>query len=106
MTGEHTINVWNRRVRYSLRVRRNITILTGDSGTGKSKMIKLIEDYDDSKELSGVHLECDKRCVHLQGRYWKYLLTLKAVLCRHRFQCILTVGGYEEQNPFTMNTVI
>lgn len=74
MTGEHTINVWNRRVRYSLRVRRNITILTGDSGTGKSKMIKLIEDYDDSKELSGVHLECDKRCVHLQGRYWKYLL--------------------------------
>lgn len=74
MTGEHTIDVWNRRVRYSLKVRRNITILTGDSGTGKSTIVNLIEAYDNSKEDSGVHLECDKRCVHLRGKDWRYSL--------------------------------
>ena len=76
MTGEYTIEVWNKRVRYNLKVRRNITIITGDSGTGKTTLINLIDAYDNSKEDSGVHLICDRRCVYLHGKDWKHDLSI------------------------------
>ena len=45
MKGEVKIAVKNRNVSFNFTLERNITILTGDSGTGKTKLINMIRDY-------------------------------------------------------------
>ena len=44
MKGRHHIVVQNNKLRYELDIRRNITIIRGDSATGKTKLIQLLED--------------------------------------------------------------
>ena len=43
MKGKYHIIVQNNRLRYELDIRRNITIIRGDSATGKTKLIELLE---------------------------------------------------------------
>ena len=45
MIGKHEVVVQNNRVQYKFAVRRNLTILRGDSATGKSTLIDLIAQY-------------------------------------------------------------
>lgn len=45
MKDSHRIIVESRKVKYDFTVKRNITILTGDSGSGKTVLIDLIRDY-------------------------------------------------------------
>lgn len=45
MKGSHRIIVESRKVKYDFTVKRNITILTGDSGSGKTVLMELIRDY-------------------------------------------------------------
>ena len=42
MRDSHRIIVESRKVKYDFTVKRNITILTGDSGSGKTVLIDLI----------------------------------------------------------------
>lgn len=42
MTGTHQVIVQNRRVQYKFTLTRNITVLQGDSATGKTKMIEMV----------------------------------------------------------------
>ena len=48
MTGKYEIEIYNNRVHYFLTVKRNITILEGDSATGKSELLRLIESYEEN----------------------------------------------------------
>ena len=45
MKGSHRIIVESRKVKYDFVIHRNITIITGDSGSGKTVLIDLIHDY-------------------------------------------------------------
>ena len=47
MKGSHRIIVESRKVKYDFVIHRNITIITGDSGSGKTVLIDLIHDYGD-----------------------------------------------------------
>ena len=42
MKGSHDIIVQNNRIQYKFSIRRNLTILRGNSATGKSTLIDLI----------------------------------------------------------------
>ena len=42
MKGSHDIIVQNNRIKYKFSIRRNLTILRGNSATGKSTLIDLI----------------------------------------------------------------
>lgn len=75
MKGTHEILVRNNRVQYRFSVRRNLTILRGDSATGKSTLIDLIAQYARDGENSGVTLHCDKPCVVLISDLWQYRLS-------------------------------
>ena len=48
MKGSHRIIVESRKVKYDFIIKRNITILTGDSGSGKTVLIDLIHDTEDT----------------------------------------------------------
>ena len=37
MTGKYDIEIYNKRVHYHLTVKRNITVIQGDSATGKTE---------------------------------------------------------------------
>ncbi len=75
MKGIHEVIVQNNRVQYKFSVCRNLTILRGDSATGKSTLIDLIAQYVRDGENSGVVLRCDKICTVLTSDLWEVRLS-------------------------------
>lgn len=65
MNGKHTVKINDRRVRYSFELARNITMVQGDSGTGKTTLFDMISAYTRLKDRSGVQIACDKPCIAL-----------------------------------------
>ena len=74
MKGKYHIVVQNNKLRYELNIRRNITIIRGDSATGKAKLIDLIEQAATLGEGSGVEVLCECPCRTLGGNDWNLLL--------------------------------
>lgn len=74
MKGKYAVTVQNNVLQYKFEIRRNITIIKGDSATGKTTLVDMIRDFYENGEHSGISLKCDKICVVLEGRQWKYLL--------------------------------
>lgn len=74
MKGSHQIIVQNRRVQYKFTLQRNITVLRGDSATGKTTLIDMIESYQNNGEQSGITISSDKKCVVLTSAYWQNTL--------------------------------
>lgn len=71
MRGSYELVVRNARVQFKLTIRRNITILRGNSATGKTTLIDMIADYGRDGEESGVLLHCDRPCIVLEGHDWQ-----------------------------------
>lgn len=69
MAGEHRVVVQTRRLKYEFILRRNITVIRGDSGTGKTTLVRLLAMYVNDPN-SGVDVQCDKKCVTLRGAGW------------------------------------
>lgn len=76
MTGTHRVVIENRRVRYDFEVRRNITLIRGDSATGKTVLVDMIREYDEYGPSSGIDLQCDRPCHVLEGKTWEAQLGL------------------------------
>lgn len=74
MTGRYKIVVRNRRVTYTLEIERNITIIRGDSATGKTSLIQSLAAYEELKEKSGVSVISSRECHVLRGNDWEDLL--------------------------------
>lgn len=70
MKGTHRIVVQNKRIRYDFEIRRNLTVIRGDSATGKTTLVEMIQEYYENGTASGVQLTCDKECQILGGRKW------------------------------------
>ena len=75
MKGIHRIIVQNKRLRYDFVVRRNLTVIRGDSATGKTTLIDMIQEFIDNGNASNIELSSDKKCFVLQGATWKGQLT-------------------------------
>ncbi len=71
MKGSYQIKVSNKRLKYEFKIERNITIIQGDSASGKTTLIGMISDYYEAGKSSGVHLECKKQCIVLRGKDWQ-----------------------------------
>lgn len=74
MTGTIKIEVSNPHVTFSLVLERNITILCGNSATGKTTLVEMLRDYEENGSSSGVSVRCSKTCRVLSGRDWEYRL--------------------------------
>ena len=71
MKGKHRIVVSTKRQKYEFELRRNLTILRGDSATGKTTLIEMIQDHENDPLGSPVELISDKKCYVLEGALWK-----------------------------------
>ena len=74
MKGKHRVIVQNSRLRYDFEIKRNITIIQGDSATGKTTLIGLLRQAYNFGGGSGVEVVCDVPCIPLEGQNWKILL--------------------------------
>ncbi len=75
MKGRHRVIIQNKRVKYDFEVRRNITVIRGDSATGKTTLVEMIQEYYENGTDSGIECQCDKNCVVLEGRNWEIILS-------------------------------
>ena len=71
MKGKYSVFVQNNRLRYEFTISRNITIIRGDSATGKTTLLDLLNAYDRDGESSGVLVKCDVPCVVISGQRWE-----------------------------------
>lgn len=76
MKGKYRVVVQNKRIKYDFELKRNITIIRGDSATGKTALVDMIREYYENGEDSGIELTCEKSCAVLEGRNWKSQLAL------------------------------
>ena len=94
MKGSYRIIIQNSKVRYDFEIRRNITIIKGNSATGKTTLIELIWEYYENGEESGIQFSCERECAVLAGRDWEATLATKS-------KCILFI---DEGNRFVHST--
>ena len=71
MRGKHRVIVSTKRLKYDFELRRNLTIIRGDSATGKTTLVDMIQEYVNNPTGSPVDLICDKKCYVLYGALWK-----------------------------------
>lgn len=70
MKGSYHIIVQNRYLKYEFDIRRNLTIIQGNSATGKTTLVEMIrESHLDSN--SGMTISCERPCRVIEGDLWK-----------------------------------
>lgn len=74
MKGKISFSIRNRHIAFAFELERNVTIITGDSGTGKTKLINMVRMYSDLGKSSGITLKCVKPCIVLSGSNWETVL--------------------------------
>ena len=77
MKGNIKVVVSTKKLRYELNLRRNITIIQGDSATGKTTLIQIINDYLTSRTGPGTDVICKKKCAVLSGDLESVLIRLE-----------------------------
>lgn len=75
MKGRIDIRVSNNRAKFRFTLERNITIVRGDSGTGKTTLYDMIAEYTRLGEASGVQVAALCPCVALTDMDWKNQLS-------------------------------
>ena len=71
MKGIQKVRVTNNRTRFDFELTRNITIVRGDSGTGKSTLYDMVAAHTRLGGRSGVQIVCEKKCVALTDLDWR-----------------------------------
>ena len=71
MKGIHKVVVGTKYLKYEFELRRNLTIIRGDSATGKTTLVDMIRTHMNDGENGPVSLNCDKGCYVVEGNLWK-----------------------------------
>lgn len=75
MKGKHHIIVENRKLRYEFDVKRNITVIRGDSATGKTTLIEMLNQYQVYGEDSGIRVVSDCPLIVANNSDWEIKVT-------------------------------
>lgn len=76
MRGSHHLIVQSAHLKYELDIVRNITIIQGDSATGKTTLVEMIQEYMLNGADTGITLSCDVPCRLIEGNTWREQLSL------------------------------
>ena len=74
MKGKYKIVIKNNRLHYELEIKRNITIIKGDSATGKTTLIDMVRQFSNFGNSSGIEIISDVSCRVVEGVDWKILV--------------------------------
>ena len=76
MKGAHHLVVQSAHLKYEMDIVRNITIIQGDSATGKTTFADMIREYVLNGSDTGITVSCDVQCRLIEGNTWKEQLAL------------------------------
>lgn len=76
MKGKYFISISNSKVKYEFSIKRNITVIQGDSATGKTTLVDMIREFEQNGADSGINLSSKKKCRVLEGNDWQENLSL------------------------------
>jgi len=71
MKGIHKVVVGTKYLKYEFELRRNLTVIRGDSATGKTTLVDMIRTHMNDGESGPITLNCDKGCYVVEGNLWK-----------------------------------
>lgn len=71
MRGSHHLIIQSAHLKYELDIKRNITIIKGDSATGKTTLADMIREYVLNGADTGITLSCDVPCRLIEGNTWQ-----------------------------------
>ena len=71
MKGIHKVVVGTKYLKYEFELRRNMTIIRGDSATGKTTLVDMIRTHMNDGDSGPVTLNCDRGCYVVEGNLWK-----------------------------------
>lgn len=74
MKGKYKVIVRNNKLHYEFEIKCNITIIQGDSATGKTTLINMLRQAENLGESSGVDVLSNVPCRILEGVSWKLIL--------------------------------
>ena len=74
MKGKYKVIVRNNKLHSEFEIKRNITIIQGDSATGKTTLINMLRQAENLGESSGVDVLSNVPCRILEGVSWKLIL--------------------------------
>ncbi len=74
MKGKYHIIIQNNRIKFEFDIKRNITIIRGDSATGKTTLMGLVETYERLGDESGISISCSRRCLTLNNGNWESVI--------------------------------
>lgn len=72
MKGKYQILIQDKRTRYEFEIRRNITVIRGDSATGKTTLVEMLAAFGRAGEASGVQVSCECRLAVATDEDWEY----------------------------------
>jgi len=75
MKGKHALRIQSAYLRFDMEFIRNITIIQGDSATGKTTLVDMIQEYLLNGPDTGISLYCDCPCRVIAGNTWKEQLS-------------------------------
>lgn len=68
MKGKYKVIVRNNKLHYEFEIKRNITIIQGDSATGKTTLINMLRQAENLGESSAVEWMC---CQMFHAEFWR-----------------------------------
>ena len=71
MRGRHELQVQSTHLRYDMALCRNITVIQGDSATGKTTLVDMVREYLLNGSDTGISLVCDCPCRVVEGNTWQ-----------------------------------
>lgn len=71
MKGTYTVQIRSKRIVFTLEIQRNITIIRGDSATGKTTFIEMLQNYERLGKQSGVTVQSERECHVLTDFDWE-----------------------------------
>lgn len=75
MRGNHHLIIQSAHLKYKFDIKRNITIIKGDSATGKTTLADMIREYVLNGTDTGITISCDVPCRLIEGNTWQEQLS-------------------------------
>ena len=75
MKGTHSLTVSSAHLKFEIELSRNITVIQGDSATGKTTLVDMIREFNLNGTDTGITLSCDLPCKVIEGADWQSQLS-------------------------------